>query len=1361
MDGTVGASAATLTFDTGGQSAYWYTDLSYPTGADDASIVAGDYLFEMYFDQLPDWWDTNYSNRQQITVTAGSAAVPSGYNVSVAFDHAALTTAKSLASGDDVRVVYWNGSTWVELDRFKDPLTNWDATDSAVWFRTQAAISASGTDTNYYLYYGNSGAGAPPMDRAQIFDMFDTFTNLNNWTDFQDDGDRAPQTVNNTTSGGTLTVDSGGSLLAGVQHNTYAPGNTYGFASHTFARSLSVVTDDLAPTCWFINAPAGETYCYQTRGSAARNRYVRKHDDLQTTGSDTNIETETTTGPFPTANTWYLYEVQRLIDGTMRAFRDGSQQFPLSGWSTADTTITSGGFGLGGEGASGQTYEFDWVWTRKLVDPEPSAAPAGEEGIPSVDITVSVHHTDTDGTAPQLITSTSATIDPNTVDGFSLNLGSGAAQTYTQADPQLLRFRVTVDAINNGGSFTLAYDSAVDPTNLETPSLTVFDASLLVIVIGILIPILTYILTERRRRRTAARVLSLILSFFMVLGLLASDVATAIAAPDSFYLHDTDTGSTPAWYDTNWTFRKKLTIDSAQVPANQTNFPVLVSLATDTDLAADAQDSPTAGFDILFTDSTGTFKLSHELEKFDDTTGELIAWVELSSLSSSADTEFYMYYGNASAGDQQDLAGTWSSGFDAVYHLHDDFADSTTNHAIGTNSGSADISDGIAGEAQNFVQGQSDYIDTNWTSNYSANGDFGWAGWFRLNGQGGTDDILGIEDRGGGDSSEIRLSLRDDLPPSGEGDSLDIYVRPDGGGATAATVAVTAPDDGNWHYAVLQRDGSNYRIYYDGAQVDSAAVGTGAINSPVTLLIGAQWQTDSSGQRNYFNGDLDEIRLTTDAKSANWIQTEYNNLSSPSTFYKTLGSEENAPPSPTGKYMNTTLGSGAATLAFNTAGQDGYWYSDISYPTGLDDGSIAAGNYTLNMYFSSLPSNSIQVSDTFTESTDTAITSHSPDTGTGWTEVYDNSLATTDANVDATLDIVDAGSDENLVGQAYTAQPAPSGVEQALSFTLTAVDTTTGRKPVGVFARRTDNDNFYLIQIYPDTAPEDSIQLFKHVGGVSTFLDLVDPTISIGDTFKLEVTDAAKKVYHNGSEVLSSTDNALTAAGTWGLYFGNFSGAGVTGSHMRMTWDVDDFLAEDLASVDVTVTVSHTDTDGSAPISIVSSSTTIDANTSNPLAFAIGSGSEQTFTAADPQLLRSQIHVDGVNGGGAFTLAYDSVADPTNLETPVVTVPDFTLAFVALAVFIPLFTFVLTERRRRRAAARILSVGVALLVALSLSGCDHSSSGSRHLLSARYVCRSLRLVQPRLGLPKQNHYRQHQSEWIFRLLLLPGTGEHD
>ena len=100
------------------------------------------------------------------------------------------------------------------------------------------------------------------------------------------------------------------------------------------------------------------------------------------------------------------------------------------------------------------------------------------------------------------------------------------------------------------------------------------------------------------------------------------------------------TSAHAAWYNSNWQYRKKLTIDYNEVGATLTNFPVLVSLSSDTDLAADAQDD---NDDILFTGSNGTTKLDHEIEYFNGTTGQLIAWVKIPSLSNTVDTDIYMY----------------------------------------------------------------------------------------------------------------------------------------------------------------------------------------------------------------------------------------------------------------------------------------------------------------------------------------------------------------------------------------------------------------------------------------------------------------------------------------------------------------------------------------------------------------------------------------------------------------------------------------------------------------------------------------------------------------------------------------------
>lgn len=128
----------------------------------------------------------SYVYRRRITVTAGSA-VPAGYSVSILLDHAALAAAgKSLASGNDVRIVYWTGARWVELDRFNFNFTTtptaWNTTAVRLWFRLQAPIAAGASDNNYYLYYGDLSAGSPPANGDHVFLDYEDGTTLAGWT---------------------------------------------------------------------------------------------------------------------------------------------------------------------------------------------------------------------------------------------------------------------------------------------------------------------------------------------------------------------------------------------------------------------------------------------------------------------------------------------------------------------------------------------------------------------------------------------------------------------------------------------------------------------------------------------------------------------------------------------------------------------------------------------------------------------------------------------------------------------------------------------------------------------------------------------------------------------------------------------------------------------------------------------------------------------------------------------------------------------------------------------------------------------------------------------------------------------------
>ncbi len=111
------------------------------------------------------------------------------------------------------------------------------------------------------------------------------------------------------------------------------------------------------------------------------------------------------------------------------------------------------------------------------------------------------------------------------------------------------------------------------------------------------------------------------------------------------------------WWD-DWTYRKQITIPYSKVNGPLTNFPVLIDI-TDSDLAAHAQGD---GDDIVFT-TDETHKLNHEIEYY--ASGHLVAWVNVSSLSSTQDTILFMYYGKADAVNQENPAGVWDA------ELHD------------------------------------------------------------------------------------------------------------------------------------------------------------------------------------------------------------------------------------------------------------------------------------------------------------------------------------------------------------------------------------------------------------------------------------------------------------------------------------------------------------------------------------------------------------------------------------------------------------------------------------------------------------------------------------------------------------------
>ncbi|HTY53071.1 MAG TPA: DUF2341 domain-containing protein [Methanomicrobiales archaeon] len=123
-----------------------------------------------------------------------------------------------------------------------------------------------------------------------------------------------------------------------------------------------------------------------------------------------------------------------------------------------------------------------------------------------------------------------------------------------------------------------------------------------------------------------------------------------------------------AWYNSGWGERKPVTIDRTKVVSDQKDFPVLISLSADPDLAARLQSS---GNDLIFTLADGTTKIPLKIESYSPATGALTAWVKVPYLSSGSDTQLFMYYQNPSAQNQQDRTTDWSEKYQGNWRKRD------------------------------------------------------------------------------------------------------------------------------------------------------------------------------------------------------------------------------------------------------------------------------------------------------------------------------------------------------------------------------------------------------------------------------------------------------------------------------------------------------------------------------------------------------------------------------------------------------------------------------------------------------------------------------------------------------------------
>lgn len=122
------------------------------------------------------WWDLDFELRQLITVSTGANSPDKGYQAYTlrffGFDTASLITAGEMqANCSDLRVAYFNGTAWQELDRH---VLDCNTALTDVRFASPIDLSPSSSDDNFYVYYSNSAAGAPAgVNTTNVYLWFD------------------------------------------------------------------------------------------------------------------------------------------------------------------------------------------------------------------------------------------------------------------------------------------------------------------------------------------------------------------------------------------------------------------------------------------------------------------------------------------------------------------------------------------------------------------------------------------------------------------------------------------------------------------------------------------------------------------------------------------------------------------------------------------------------------------------------------------------------------------------------------------------------------------------------------------------------------------------------------------------------------------------------------------------------------------------------------------------------------------------------------------------------------------------------------------------------------------------------------
>jgi biopolymer transport protein ExbB len=314
-----------------------------------------------------------------------------------------------------------------------------------------------------------------------------------------------------------------------------------------------------------------------------------------------------------------------------------------------------------------------------------------------------------------------------------------------------------------------------------------------------------------------------------------------------------------AWWDSDWTIRKKIVIDTTSagsaIDAPIGSAPILLRLSDgDFNFQAAKED----GSDIRFVAADDKTPLTYHIEKFDSLMSEAFVWVKVPDLKPGAQVTLWMYYGNSGpkAVKADNEKGTYDSDTVLVYHFGEKgspFSDSSGNS--NTSKAAAPTADALIGDGLRLLGKTPVTIPATPSLQTLQGTALTWQAWIKPGALVANSILFSRHDGSG----SLVIGLDSGVP----------FVEVGGpNGIVKSAPAGTPLAVNTWHHLAVVAAAGKVTIFVDGAPAGTPiSAPLPALNTD--LILGA----DAPGSaRPGFIGDLDELQIARVARPAGFVQ---------------------------------------------------------------------------------------------------------------------------------------------------------------------------------------------------------------------------------------------------------------------------------------------------------------------------------------------------------------------------------------------------------------------------------------------------------------------------------------------------------